>query len=402
MVFSDIIDYAALTGKLLLFLVNAVGLELVLWTYVANRYTRLNRKFMLAAFYVLAWVDLDSASALAPVFFPENAAHAAALWATRAVYALMAVFFASFYSYCLNFPARNPLDKSRRRRENLQVALWAFFFVASFTPFVVADVVFDPILPLAVWVKAGPLFLVYVAAAVLTLARSFSNLSRNRRVADARNREIARLAGLGAGVFAVFNLIFNIAGTVFGGALGYGGFFSLYADYAIAVLLGYLAYQAVRDQLFGIKVILVEIFVGLMGASLFTMPFFVNFLWQQVLLIALFLLFCGFGYLLVRSTIKEYREKELLEQKVRERTQELERAKQNLEEMNSVLEIRVKARTRELEKLNRTLEEKVVERTNDLETKIKDLETFQRLTVGRELKMIELKKELEQMRAAVS
>jgi len=84
--------------------------------------------------------------------------------------------------------------------------------------------------------------------------------------------------------------------------------------------------------------------------------------------------------------------KETLEQEIQKRTKELEAAKKNLEEMNTILEIRVAARTEELRALNQTLEEKVRERTFDLQRKIIDLEKFQRLTVGRELKMIELKK----------
>jgi len=401
MAFFDIINYVAQVDKLLLFLINAVGFELVLWAYVANRYTRPNRLILCGVFYVLLWANADAIGTLAQVFFADKQAPMAALWATRSLYALLSAFFAGFYLFSLNFPARNHYDKSNRGKENLQIAAWTFFFATSFTPLIVGSVAFDASLPWAAWIVPGPLFWVYAAFAFLTLAFSFSELSHNRRFADPGNRALARFTALGAGVFGVSNLVFNVAGSVFGGWMAYLGFFSLFVDYVIVVFLSYLAYQAVREQLFGIKVILVEIFVGLMGASLAVMPFFVGLLWQRALLIILFLLFCCFGYLLVKSTIKEYREKEGLEQKVLERTKELEGAKQNLEETNSALEIRVKARTRELEKLNRTLEEKIASRTNDLEAKIKALETFQRITVGRELKMIELKKEIEFLRATI-
>jgi nitrate/nitrite-specific signal transduction histidine kinase len=67
------------------------------------------------------------------------------------------------------------------------------------------------------------------------------------------------------------------------------------------------------------------------------------------------------------------------------------------EESKMVLEIKVKARTRELEELAQTLEDKVKERTKELQKKIDELERFRRLTVGRELKMIELKKEIKKL-----
>jgi C4-dicarboxylate-specific signal transduction histidine kinase len=96
----------------------------------------------------------------------------------------------------------------------------------------------------------------------------------------------------------------------------------------------------------------------------------------------------------MKSVVKEFQEKEILEKKVEQRTGELESAKKNLEETNAVLEVRVRARTVELQKLNQTLEEKVEERTTDLQDKMKELERFNRLSVGRELKMIELKKKI--------
>jgi nitrate/nitrite-specific signal transduction histidine kinase len=74
---------------------------------------------------------------------------------------------------------------------------------------------------------------------------------------------------------------------------------------------------------------------------------------------------------------------------------DLKRFRLAQEESKAILEIKVKARTRELEELSQTLESRVEERTKELQKKIDELERFRRLTVGRELKMIALKKEIK-------
>jgi HAMP domain-containing protein len=74
--------------------------------------------------------------------------------------------------------------------------------------------------------------------------------------------------------------------------------------------------------------------------------------------------------------------------------QDLKKAKELLEEEKMSLEIKVKARTKALEEERLLLEEKVKERTKELRERIEELEKFHKLAVGRELKMIELKKEL--------
>jgi hypothetical protein len=80
-------------------------------------------------------------------------------------------------------------------------------------------------------------------------------------------------------------------------------------------------------------------------------------------------------------------------------------AQEEIDAMRATLEIKVKARTRELEELTQTLEEKVKERTKELQEKtielqkkVAELEEFHKLTVGRELKMMELKKEIERLK----
>lgn len=75
----------------------------------------------------------------------------------------------------------------------------------------------------------------------------------------------------------------------------------------------------------------------------------------------------------------------------------LKELQEALEEAKTVSEIKIRARTKELQELAESLEDKVGERTQELRARIEELERFQALTIGRELKMIELKKELEKI-----
>lgn len=103
------------------------------------------------------------------------------------------------------------------------------------------------------------------------------------------------------------------------------------------------------------------------------------------------------GNLDVRVEVKTRDEIEELANQFNIMISELKLARELLEEEKEILEIKVKARTRELEELAKNLEQKVKERTKELEEKIGELEKFHKLTVGRELKMIELKKRLEKL-----
>lgn len=98
-----------------------------------------------------------------------------------------------------------------------------------------------------------------------------------------------------------------------------------------------------------------------------------------------------------------------LEQLVKERTKELEetieKLKQTtheLEHAKTGLEAEVAKRTAELEKEKASLEEKVKERTKELQEKLEELEMFHDAAVGRELKMMELEKEIETLKHQMS
>lgn len=81
----------------------------------------------------------------------------------------------------------------------------------------------------------------------------------------------------------------------------------------------------------------------------------------------------------------------ILEVKIKERTKELEEERGSLEE-------KVKERTKELEDLKISLEKNIEERTRNLNDKLSELERLNKLMIDRELRMIDLKRENQDLK----
>jgi len=160
-----------------------------------------------------------------------------------------------------------------------------------------------------------------------------------------------------------------------------------------------------KYHLFGIRIILTEILVGVMGVILFLQIIFAQNLRWRISTLLNSLLFLIFAFYLLKSIHEEEKrreEAERLVQKERELTQMLEEKikekTRELEESKTILEIKVAARTRELRELAASLDQQVKEKTKELQEKVNELETSNRLMVGRELKMVELKEEIKRLR----
>jgi len=125
----------------------------------------------------------------------------------------------------------------------------------------------------------------------------------------------------------------------------------------------------------------------------------------------IFILICVLSFVALKYTHQLNEQKSAFEEKIKERTKELEtknaelkEIKNSLEEANAVLETKVKERTRDLQGLNDSLEKVVNERTKEikrktaeLEEKVKELEQFGNVFVNRENKMVELKEKLKEL-----
>ncbi|MFH1462724.1 MAG: hypothetical protein ABIG08_03475 [bacterium] len=73
-------------------------------------------------------------------------------------------------------------------------------------------------------------------------------------------------------------------------------------------------------------------------------------------------------------------------------------AQDEIERAKEILEIKVDARTRELKNLSMDLEKQVGNRTKELQEKIGEMEKFNKLIIGRELKMVQLKEEIQMLK----
>ncbi|KPJ71585.1 hypothetical protein AMJ50_01720 [Parcubacteria bacterium DG_74_3] len=166
-------------------------------------------------------------------------------------------------------------------------------------------------------------------------------------------------------------------------------YFTSDPEYTRPLFLIFLATPAFLGIIFyDIKVSLLSVLTGVVFCGLlilyyhnigFPFPFYDLIL--TFLFIIFFMLFFSIGIWRTRLFLTELLEK-----------------RREAEEAKSVLEVKVQARTKELRELTQNLDQKVKARTTELQERVSQLERFQKLTIGRELKMAELKKEIERLK----
>jgi MFS family permease len=134
-----------------------------------------------------------------------------------------------------------------------------------------------------------------------------------------------------------------------------------YYNLLVPFYLVFIGLAIVKNKLFDVKVIATELLVAFMGFILLVLPFLMPSYKLVIAASAVLIIYCFIGFLLIKTTMEEVNAKESLEQKVQERTKELETSKKVAED-----------RAAELEK-------------------------WYNLTIGRELRMAELKEKIKEM-----
>ena len=103
---------------------------------------------------------------------------------------------------------------------------------------------------------------------------------------------------------------------------------------SILISLVFIALAILRYHLFEIRVILTELLVGVMGVILLVLPFLMTTPTLRILTISVFLLFCLFGYILIKATHQEIKRREEIE-KLYQELKVLDKAKSEFISMAS-------------------------------------------------------------------
>ena len=110
---------------------------------------------------------------------------------------------------------------------------------------------------------------------------------------------------IGGIIFIAINLIFNV-GFPLAGTYRYYQI----GDYSAIFLIAFTAYAIVKRELFGIKVVLTSLLIGAIGIVLVLQILIApSFLWR-IVDVVIFLLFCLFGYYLLRAVQQEEKRRE--------------------------------------------------------------------------------------------
>ena len=286
--------------QVLAFLIIVSGIWLAIWVYSDNRKSKINKIFSLFTVSFILWAPL-------PYFFNLTNLLPISLYLVRFGYGVVSLFLAVFYFFSTYFPR---IGKRYPTWEKILLIIGiGLFFISTFTSLIVENVELtkwgvNPIFGAGKIIYFGWVFFITLISISLLFWKYFS-LPENEKIQ-------VQYVFIGLIIFVVPNLIFNVL-FPFLGRTTQVRYYPL-GNYSAIFLLGFTAYAIVKRELFGIKVVLTYLFVGLIAILLLLDIFvFTSQRWLQGLKGVIFVIFLYFGYLLIKSVLLEIQRRQEIE-----------------------------------------------------------------------------------------
>jgi len=336
-----------LINQTIITLIVFLNLLLTVWIYLANPKEKTNQLFSLMAFLITLWIGFGYLAD-----FPNQNGWGA-LFLNRLSFGAVSLFLVSAYFFSIHFPQK--IRKYVIVDKIILASGISLSALAVFTNLIAKKIVLENWGSSIVFGIGKNFFYLFVFIATSLF---FFNIFKKYHSLPEKDRVKTQYFLIGLSLFAIFNLIFNVVFPVIRKTVEYYQF----GNYSAIFLLIFTALAITKKQLFGVKTLITDSLMGTMAITLLIIPFFTETFWFKIFFLIFFLFFCWFGFVLIRYTHREARQKEILEQKVQERTKDLQNTYDQLKE------------------------------------KQVELEKFYKLTVGRELKMVELKEKIKELK----
>jgi len=291
-----------LINKILMLIVASLGMWLGLFVYFSNKNSRINQLFLLMMLLALSWVALCYFSGI----LVDNLK--LSLLLARLAYGIAILFFIPFF-YFFSFL----IQKKSAQFLNFFIPSVSIliFFLSTFTDFMAikmtpiritgVNIGVVPIIGYGKFFYFGLVFFVSILVITKILKKYFT-VPRNEKLK-------LQYFLFGILIFVISNLIFNVVLTFSTGDARY----YQAGNYSIIFLLAFTAYAIIKRKLFDIKVALTSVFVGLISLLLFLDTLlFTEDLWIQVTKGIILAMFLVFGWTLIRSVMREIKQRERL------------------------------------------------------------------------------------------
>ena len=304
-----------LINNFILVLIIALGIWLGFWVYFANKKGKVNKGFFLMVASILLWITFYH-------FASFTTQYDLSLILFRLSCGSVFAFFIAYYFFIKWFLEKegpyNFLGKFILGYGSI------FCLVSIFTNFMIPSVSTENWGAFPVFSYLGWLIF-YGYSIFLTILINIMLLVNYFKFSKEKKLKVQYFL-IGLFLFAGLNFIFNIALQI---SFQNYKFYQL-GNYSLIFLIGFTAYAIVKQKLFGIKVVLTSLFVGLMGILLL-----INFLISETIFDyiwkgGIFILFLIFGYLLIKSVLREVERREELEKL----TRQLGKANKELEKLS--------------------------------------------------------------------
>jgi signal transduction histidine kinase len=283
--------------KSIVILINTIGIWLGFWVWNSARKEKLNQWFGIMTFFILLWVSFAYLGYIAKEV-PQ-----AIFWYRLNFGSVSLFLFSAYYFYVFYFlKVRNIFLE----RLILSCSL-LFFFFSIFTDLIIKDAIIQEWGAEIIFGKLGVAFC--ISALFIAVFVLYYGFTRYFLLSKEQKLKVQYFL-VGIIIFVFLNIIFNVVYPSFTYTVKY----SRFADYSAILFLGFTAYAIVKRELFGIRVVLTTLFVGLIAVLMFLdTVVLTRGLSLQIIKGITLAIFLYFGYLLIKSVLLEIQRRQEIE-----------------------------------------------------------------------------------------